>query len=88
LALLRDVPTELVKLDASFLKVAMDQERGRALLQGIVNLAHGLGVQVVAEGVESQEQCAILRQMGCDLLQGFCFAPPLPAGDPRWQAFS
>jgi diguanylate cyclase (GGDEF)-like protein/PAS domain S-box-containing protein len=88
LALLRDVPTELVKLDASFLKVAMDQERGRALLQGIVNLAHGLGVQVVAEGVESQEQCAILRQMGCDFLQGFCFAPPLPAGDPRWQAFS
>jgi EAL domain-containing protein (putative c-di-GMP-specific phosphodiesterase class I) len=60
-----------------------------------VRLAHGLGVEAVAEGVETQEQLLALRQLGCDLVQGFLLGPPMaphclaelartqPAVDPR-----
>lgn len=85
LALLRDVPTELVKLDAGFVSAAVREQKGRALLEGIVELAHRLQVQVVAEGVESQEHCEFLRQLGCDFIQGYCFYPALPPDHPLWQ---
>ncbi len=85
LALLRDVPTELVKLDTGFVSAAVREQRGRALLEGIVELAHRLQVQVVAEGVESKEQCEFLRKMGCDLIQGYFLGPALPPDHPLWQ---
>lgn len=85
LALLRDVPTELVKLDMGFVNAAVREQRARALLEGIVELAHRLQVQVVAEGVESKEHCEFLRQLGCDFIQGYCFAPALPPEHPLWQ---
>jgi len=85
LALLRDVASDLVKLDAAFVRAAMRDTRGRALLEGVVELAHRLGVQVVAEGVESPEESQALAALGCDFLQGFCFAPAIPSGDPRWR---
>jgi len=88
LALLRDVASDLVKLDATFVRAAMRDNRGRALLEGIVQLAHRLGVQVVAEGVESREESQALAELGCDFLQGFCFAPAIPPGDPRWRALT
>jgi diguanylate cyclase (GGDEF)-like protein/PAS domain S-box-containing protein len=85
LALLRDVPADLVKLDASFVGVATGDQRGEALLQGIVDLAHRLGVKVVAEGVESPREFDLVRRIGCDLVQGFKFCPALPEEDERWQ---
>jgi diguanylate cyclase (GGDEF)-like protein/PAS domain S-box-containing protein len=85
LALLRDVTSDLVKLDAAFVRAAMRDARGRALLEGVVELAHRLGVQVVAEGVESLEESQALAALGCDFLQGFCFAPAIPSEDPRWR---
>lgn len=87
LALLRDVATELIKLDATFVKAAGRDERSRALLAGIIELAHRLQAKVVAEGVEEGEQREFLRSLGCDLLQGFYFAPALPLSDPRWLSF-
>lgn len=85
LALLRDVPAELVKLDASFVGVAAADQRGETLLQGIVDLAHRLGVKVVAEGVENPHEFALIRRIGCDFVQGFTFFPALPVHDDRWQ---
>ncbi|MFZ5803866.1 MAG: putative bifunctional diguanylate cyclase/phosphodiesterase [Acidobacteriota bacterium] len=85
LALLRDVPADLVKLDASFVGVATGDQRGEALLQGIVDLAHRLGVKVVAEGVESPREFDLVRRIGCDFVQGFKFCPALPEEDERWQ---
>lgn len=85
LALLRDVPAELVKLDASFVGAAAADQRGETLLAGIVDLAHRLGVKVVAEGVESPHECSLVRRIGCDFVQGFKFFPALPEHDERWQ---
>lgn len=84
LALLRDVPAEVVKLDTSFIAAAADQ-RGETLLQGIVDLAHKLGLKVVAEGVENLHELALIRRIGCDFVQGFKFFPALPEQDERWQ---
>lgn len=55
----------------------------RALLRAIINLAHSLGLAVVAEGVETDEQRAALLSMGCDVLQGYLIAHPIPA-DEVW----
>lgn len=85
LALLRDVPAELVKLGASFVAAAAADERGETLLYGIVDLAHRLGLKVVAEGVESPHEFAVVRRIGCDFVQGFQFFPALPEQDHRWQ---
>ncbi len=85
LALLRDVPAELVKLDSSFVRVAVGDQRGEVLLRGIVDLAHRLGVKVVAEGVENHNEFELVRQIGCDFVQGFKFSPALPQEDVRWQ---
>lgn len=85
LALLRDVPAELVKLSASFVAASAGRSRGEALLRGIVDLAHGIGVKVVAEGVETPEQFQMVRRAGCDFVQGLRFFPALPADDECWQ---
>ncbi|MCS7182869.1 MAG: EAL domain-containing protein [Thermoanaerobaculum sp.] len=84
LALLRDVPAELVKLDASFVRAAARDSRGEALLHGVVDLVHRLGVKVVAEGVEGAAEHQLACRAGCDLVQGFGFAPALPVEDERW----
>ena len=52
-----------------------------ALCEAIIVMAHKLGLKVVAEGVETEQQYAMLRHAGCDYGQGFLFGPPLPADD-------
>jgi len=52
-----------------------------AIVHTIVELAHTLGLEVIAEGVETEEQAALLNEMGCDLAQGYHFARPLPPED-------
>jgi diguanylate cyclase len=81
LAYLRRLPAKEVKIDRSFV---MDLERSadaRAVVDGVVKLAHALGKRVVAEGVETIKQRRILTEMGCDELQGFLFAQPMTGAD-------
>jgi len=77
LARLRDMPIDRVKLDRSLIADITTSEQARAVAQAVVGLIHGLGHQVVAEGVESDDQIEMLRLIGCDSLQGYAIATPM-----------
>jgi EAL domain-containing protein (putative c-di-GMP-specific phosphodiesterase class I) len=83
LAYLRDLPIDTVKIDQSFVKKLenLNEPFSRALIETIIGLAKHLDLQVVAEGIETAEQCALLKQMGCHIGQGYYFAKPIPPQD-------
>lgn len=68
-----------IKIDRSFVEEIGESQQDRAIVAAIAGLAHGLGLHVVAEGVESAEQLAVLRDLGCDEVQGFHLCRPQPA---------
>ncbi|QID17549.1 EAL domain-containing protein [Nitrogeniibacter mangrovi] len=70
---------DFLKIDRAFVKHLANSERDRAIAEAVIAMAHKLGIQVVAEGVEDAAQQAILANAGCDFVQGFLCAPPLPA---------
>lgn len=74
---LRDYPIDVVKIDRSILNAAVTR-RGAALLRGITALVHNLDMAVLCEGAETKAQAELLREMGCDYIQGYYFYRPLP----------
>ena len=78
LAYLKRLPADMLKIDKSFIKGIGVDEEDTAIVRMVIELAHTLGMEVVAEGVESEEQAAQLKEMGCDYAQGFFFSEPLP----------
>jgi len=79
LSYLRQLPAGELKIDRSFVLDLETSADARAIVDAVVKLAQALGLKVVAEGVETEEQQKILRQLGCDELQGFLFAKPMSA---------
>lgn len=79
LAYLRDFPVDEIKIDRSFVADMATNRRSARLAAAVIELAHGLGACVVAEGVETRETLELLREMGCDRYQGYCIGKPLPA---------
>ena len=79
LSRLNKLPIDEVKIDQSFVSQLEHGEAGRTIVQASIAMAHGLGLRVVAEGVETERQLAILRQMGCDEGQGYYFGRPVNA---------
>ncbi|MBL8306453.1 MAG: EAL domain-containing protein, partial [Rubrivivax sp.] len=79
LAYLRRFPFDTLKIDRSFVRELAGRRDARAIVRMIVGLARTLHMSVVAEGVENEAQAALLRRYGCDALQGFLAAPPMPA---------
>ena len=76
---LKHMPIDFLKIDRSFI-VGLGEDQGdEAIVSGTVSLAHALGVTAVAEGVETSDQYAMLKELGCDLAQGYYFAKPLPS---------
>lgn len=76
LSYLKNFPASALKIDRTFLHDASSHPKDRAIMEAAVLLGHRLGLEVVAEGVESAEQLELAREMGCDLAQGFyCFRP-------------
>ena len=75
---LRNMPVDQIKIDRSFVGGVGKSAEDEAIVDAIVRLARALGIEVVAEGVETQEQQRILTQMGCQRLQGFGLAKPMP----------
>lgn len=87
LAYFRDIPADEVKIDKSFVAAMSESPSNASLVRTIIDLAHGFGLQVVAEGVESAESADRLQALGCDVLQGYRFAKPLPQDEfLRWLA--
>jgi diguanylate cyclase (GGDEF)-like protein len=84
---LRDLPVTEIKIDQSFVAGTVDSVRSAALVKSIIDLAHNLGLSVVAEGVETTECRAVLTDLGCTLLQGYLLGRPMP-GDQleQWYA--
>ena len=77
LAYLKRLPADALKIDKSFIRALGEDVEDTVLLQMIIDLAHTFGMEAIAEGVESQEQAAQLKEMGCDQGQGYYFAEPL-----------
>ena len=81
LSRLRQMPLDTLKIDRSFVQDLAGRNPSKHLIASLISLAHGLGLRVVSEGVESAEQAEILQSLGCDILQGFLFSEPLQAHD-------
>ncbi|MBQ9211477.1 MAG: EAL domain-containing protein [Clostridia bacterium] len=79
LNMLSTLPIDVLKLDMKFIQTAFAQEGNLEMLGIIMNIARHLAVPVVAEGVETEEQLKALKDLGCDLVQGYFFSPPVPA---------
>lgn len=79
LSYLKHFPVTALKIDRSFIQDAPTQPKDRAIMEGAILIGHRLGLEVVAEGVENAEQLSLLRDMHCDLIQGFFFFRPMPA---------
>ncbi|MDG4823123.1 EAL domain-containing protein [Asanoa sp. WMMD1127] len=85
LSYLRHVPLDVLKIDRLFTGTVATSTQQRALVDGIVRLAHTLGLEVVAEGIETTEERDLLRRIGCPYGQGFLFSRPMPLPDAlRW----
>jgi diguanylate cyclase (GGDEF)-like protein len=81
LAYLHHLPADVVKIDRSFVSGLAARGRERELVSAILSMASTLGLSVVAEGVETEGQRAVLAELGCEQAQGYLFARPLPAAD-------
>jgi diguanylate cyclase (GGDEF)-like protein len=81
LAHLKRFPIDRLKIDGSLVRdIGIDAEN-TAIVRTVISLGHSLGLEVVAEGVETEDQCAFLREHGCDGAQGYLFGRPIAAGD-------
>lgn len=79
LGYLKNLPITSLKVDQSFVRDVIDDPRSAAIVRVIVELAHGLGINVIAEGVETEAQLAFLRELACDEFQGFLVSRPVPS---------
>lgn len=80
-ARMKDMPLDRIKLDRSLIEDVDSSESARTIVAAIIHLIHGLGLEVVAEGVERPGQLDVLRAIGCDTIQGHVFAPALSEAD-------
>ncbi|WP_136629540.1 putative bifunctional diguanylate cyclase/phosphodiesterase [Marinobacter salsuginis] len=81
LSYLKRFPIDTLKIDQSFVREITSDPASAAIADAIIAMAHRLSLDVIAEGVETPEQCRLLRESGCRLMQGYLFARPVPAED-------
>ncbi len=84
LSYLRDLPVQELKLDRAFLAAAFRDDRAVAIIRSTIDLAHALGLRIVAEGVETAEGLSLIAGMGCDVAQGYLLGRPAPP----WMLFN
>jgi len=81
LSYLTDFPVSTVKIDKSFVRDITVQKKNLELVKAIVSMGHALGLELVAEGVETGEQAACLDKLGCHVIQGYLYGKPMPIGE-------
>jgi diguanylate cyclase (GGDEF)-like protein len=79
LNMFKDMPIDVVKIDMYFLRNIENSERGMIVLESVVQMAKRLGLEIVVEGVETQEQYDYIRKLRCEMIQGYYFAKPMPS---------
>lgn len=79
LSYIQTLPLNRLKLDASFIKHITDTERSAAIVKSVIDMAHSLKLEFVAEGVETEQQAQWLKSFGCDTYQGYYFHRPMPS---------
>ena len=79
--MLSAMPVDVLKMDREFIRRIGTGEKDRHLVALIIGIAGNLKIPVVAEGVETEEQLQMLRELGCQLVQGYYFSKPLPANE-------
>lgn len=88
LNMIQDIPTDTLKLDKIFFRSAKREDiRTRSVVESIIRMAQSLSMETVAEGVEYQEQVEMLKQIGCDYIQGYYYAKPMPISEFETLAF-
>ncbi|QDC44434.1 putative bifunctional diguanylate cyclase/phosphodiesterase [Methylophilus medardicus] len=87
LSYLRDIPGDYLKVDRSFVMELPGHNKAQAVIRAIVSLGKSLDYRIIAEGIETQAQAEFLKEIGCDIAQGFLFAKPLePQALLQWVA--
>ena len=78
LNMLKDVPFDVIKIDREFFSESITSNSSILILRKIIEMAEGLGIRVLCEGVETKEQVELLKQLGCCYVQGYYYAKPMP----------
>jgi len=78
---LKDLPIAYLKIDISFVRHILNDKKSRSITKTIIELAHNLDMKTIAEGVETKEQFELLKSLGCDFIQGFWLAKPMPISE-------
>ena len=86
LGFLKRFPVDVIKTDRSFIESVESDHRDAALMQAILTMGEGMGIPVIAEGIETPTQRELLQKMGCRYGQGYLFARPLPAAEIHFPA--
>ncbi len=81
LGMLKDLYVDTLKMDRSFFAVGKNIHRDYMLIDSIIKMSHNLGMNIVAEGIETLEQVEILKNMNCDAIQGYVYAKPMPISE-------
>ncbi|WP_147568011.1 MULTISPECIES: EAL domain-containing protein [Clostridium] len=81
LTILKNLPIDTIKLDKLFLDKKDISEKGKIVIESIINMANRLGLEVVAEGVEYFEQAQVLKNLGCEIVQGYLYGRPINISD-------
>jgi EAL domain-containing protein (putative c-di-GMP-specific phosphodiesterase class I) len=76
---LKKFPADVLKIDKSLVDYVLESVEDQRIVHGIIDLGHTLGMKIVVEGIENKEMVAMLRDFGCDYMQGYHFSKPLPS---------
>jgi EAL domain-containing protein (putative c-di-GMP-specific phosphodiesterase class I) len=81
LSYLHSFPIDTLKIDQSFIRSMRSNASSLALVKSIIGLARNLNMGIIAEGIETEQEAALVRKLGCEECQGFWFSKPLPLAD-------